>query len=77
MAVSFGAPPSVIAALGHPAAWPLLFVCAGGAVTVGLWHARRSVADAGRRDPVACYLHQIKNMKEDDVIRAVAASGGA
>jgi hypothetical protein len=76
LAASFVAPPSVVAALGHPAALPLLVVCAAGALVVGLWRSRTNLADLQKQDPVAFYLHQIKDMKEDHVIEAVATTAG-
>jgi hypothetical protein len=76
LAVSFVAPPSLLGALGHPAAWPLLVACAGGALFVGLWQARTPMANLRKEHPVAFYLQQIKDMKEDHVIEAVATTAG-
>jgi len=69
---SFPVPAAVIEALGHPAAWPLLVVCAGGALAVGVCQSRTGRAALKKQDPVAFYLHQITTMKEDAVINAVA-----
>lgn len=71
LAASFQVPPDVIEALGHPLAWPLLVVCADGALAVAVWQSRKGRPDLKMQDPVALYLHQVSSLNEEAVINAV------
>jgi hypothetical protein len=76
LAATFQAPPALAAAF-IPHLWPVLVPCAAGALVVTLWQTRRKPADLGNQDPVPFYLHQIADMEETAVAKAVADSGKA